>query len=610
MFMPLIAALVLAASPAPTARPPDLAGVDALIDEHVTTAMAEERIPGVAVTVVAGGRRVVHRGYGWADVERRTPVDPERTRFLIGSETKLFTAQAALRLVHEGKLNLDADVNTYLSTFKIRDDYPGRPVTLRHLLTHTAGFDEDFLVGSGANVRPLGEALTATQPARPRPPGTDVSYSNYGVALAGYLVESVSGTSFETYVERHVFAPLGMTESVIACGGLRGTRAYLVNGSTTRLDCADFTASGAGPAATASDMATYLQAQLELDPRLGPGVAAEMQRQQYTEHPRLPGMGFIWEESPYQGHRLLFKGGDMPGMHCYLFVLPDAGIGIHVMSNGDGTGRHGLDGFALAKKIIDRYLPAGQPPSAPPLAGASAQQYEGWYQSSRTSHGSLLKVQALTDAPVHVTATADGAIRTTGFKGGQRRWIQTEPGVFQEEDGWDRIAFPEPGQLAISRSTVVFHRIGMLDHPSLHLAMLAAALLAALASLIGFPLAAAVRLVRGRPSPPTGPRIARLLAWIASVFVVVFVGGFGALLVDEARALPLVLEGAPVLIALLVVASLTVPLAAALLCCSALAWWKRWWRVPGRITYTLVALGLTAFAIVAVTYNVVGPSFT
>ncbi|GGK86228.1 FmtA-like protein [Planomonospora parontospora subsp. parontospora] len=611
MLLELITALVLATTPAQAVQPSDLPGIGALVDEHVSSVMAEEKIPGVTVTVVADGRRVVDKGYGWADAERRLPVDPERTRFLIGSETKLFTAQAALQLVHGGKLHLDADVNSYLTSFEIRDTYPGRPVTLRHLLTHTAGFDDDHILGSGADVRPLGEALAATQPARLRPPGTGVSYSNYGVALAGHLVETVSGMPFEEYVERHVFAPLGMKDSTIACGGLGDTRAYLADGSTTTADCANFAASGAGPASTASDMAAYLQAQLELDPRLGTGVAAEMQQRQHTEDPRLPGMGFMWEESPYKGHRMLFKAGDMPGMHTYMFLLPEQGIGIHVMSNGDGTGRHGLDGFELAHKIIDRYLPGARPPAVQALPGASAERYEGSYQSSRTSHGSLLKVQALTDSPVHVTATADGGVLTTGLKGRQVRWIQFEPGVFQEEGGWDRIAFPEPGQLAISRSTAVFDRIGPLDHPSLHLALLAAALLASLAALLGFPVAAAVRAVRRRSSPPpAGPRVPRLLAWLAAASVVAFTAGFGSLLADQGRALPLVLEGAPVLVALLVLASLTVPLAAALLVCTALAWWRRWWRAPGRIAYTLVSLGVTAFAVVAVAYNLAGLSHT
>ncbi|MFB4286300.1 serine hydrolase [Nonomuraea sp. ATR24] len=608
MLLKLMTALVLTASPAQAVEPPAPQGLSALVDEHVTTTMAEEKIPGVAVTVVADGRLVVHKGYGWADAERRVPVDPERTRFLIGSETKLFTAQAALQLARAGELSLDADVNSYLKTFQVRDTYPGRPVTLRHLLTHTAGFDEDYVVGSASDILPLGEALAAHQPERVRPPGTGVSYSNYGVALAGYLVQTVSGTPFEEYVKRQVFEPLGMHDSVMTCGGLRGTKAYLVDGTPTSVDCADFAASGAGPASTAADMALYLKAQLSRDVRAGAGVAAEMQRRQYSEHPSLAGMGFMWEERPYKGHRLLFKGGDMPGMHTYMFLLPEQGIGVHVISNGDGTSRHGLDGFALVEKIIDRYLPESAPPKVSALAGASSRAYEGWYQSSGVSRGSLLKVQALTDTPVRVTADADGSVVTTGLGGGEKRWIQVEPGVFQQEGGWSRIAFPEPGQLALGGQTVVFDRIGWLEHSWLHLGLLAWAVLASAIAVIAYPVALAVRMTRGRTM--RGPWVWRLAAWLGGVAVMVFVAGFGSLIADEGRALPLVLQGAPALIGLLVLATLTVALSATLLAGAVLAWWRRWWRPWARLGYTLVTTGLVAFAAVAFLYNFVGLSYT
>ncbi len=608
MLLKLMTALALMAAPAQAVGPPALPGLGTLVDAHVTAVMAEDKVPGVAVTVVAGGERVVHQGYGWADAERRVPVDPESTRFLIGSETKLFTAQAALQLVDAGRLDLDADVNAYLKSFRIVDAYPGHPVTLRHLLTHTAGFDEDYVVGSGADVLPLGEALAAHQPARVRPPGTGVSYSNYGVALAGYLVQVVSGMPFEKYVERQVFQPLGMDDSVIACGGLRGTKAYLVDGTPTAVDCADFAASGAGPASTAADMAVYLQAQVSRDARLGPGVAAEMQRRQYSEHPSLAGMGFMWEERPYKGHRLLFKGGDMPGMHSYMFLLPEQGIGVHVVSNGDGTGRHGLDGFALVEKIIDRYLPGSAPPEVTALAGASSRAYEGWYRSSGVSRGSLLKVRALTDTPVQVTAAADGSVVTTGLGGGEKRWIQFEPGVFQQEGGWSRIAFPEPGQLALGGQTVVFDRIGWLEHSWLHLGLLAWAVPASVIAVIAYPVALAVRRMRGRVMH--GPWAWRLAAWLGGVAVTVFVAGFGSLLADEGRALPLVLRGAPVLIGLLVLATLAVALAVALLAGAVLAWLRRWWSPWARAGYTLVTTGVVAFAVVAVLYNFVGPPYT
>ncbi|MEU0564662.1 serine hydrolase domain-containing protein [Nonomuraea sp. NPDC005983] len=603
----------VAIAPAHASEPPDLSGIGGLIDGYVARSMAEEKVPGAAVTVVAGGRQVYSKGYGLADVERGIPVDPERTRFLVGSETKLFTAQAALQMVQAGKLNLDADVNTYLTTFKIKNTYPGWPVTLRNLLTHTAGFDEDYLVGSGGedpkDVEPLGRALADTQPARVRPPGT-VTYSNYGIALAGYLVETVSGLPYADYVQRNVFAPLDMENSAIACGGQAVAEAYTSDGAPTKVTCANYSASGAGPVSTAADMGRYMIAQLSGDPRLGPGIAEQMQRQQHTEDPRLSGMGYVFEEMPYKGHRLLFKGGDMPGMHAFMVLLPDQDIGLQVLSNGDGKGRDGVDGIGLAEQIVDHYLPALSPPAAKPLAGATSEQYEGWYLSSRTSHGSIFKLRSLLGTPVHVTPAGDGRLRTTGIEGKPTYWTQIEPGVFQQSGGWSRIAFPQPGVLAISGSTVVFDRIGLLDHPWVHLGLAAFGIVVLAATLIGMPAVAVVRRARRRPAHPRAARIARLLAWLTSVTVIVSIVGLGTLMADQSRALPIVLEGSPSLITMLGLASLSVPLAACVVFCAAAAWWKRWWRLPGRLSYMVSALAATSFATVATIYNLVGPPYT
>ncbi|MET0236213.1 MAG: serine hydrolase domain-containing protein [Kibdelosporangium sp.] len=599
-----------AAQPAHAAEPPDLPGIGAVIDDFVTTSMGKEKVPGAVVTVVAGSETVFSKGYGWADVEHKAPVDPDRTRFLIGSETKLFTAQAALQLVQAGKLELDADVNGYLKTFQVHDTYPGKPVTLRHLLTHTAGFDEDFVVGSASDIKPLGIAVAGTQPARVRPPGTAVTYSNYGAALAGYLVEVVSGVPYADFVKEHVLAPLGMNATSIACGGENVATAYLADGAATDVRCANYSASGAGPVSTAADMTRYMIAQLSRDPRLGTGVAEQMQRQQYTEHPALAGMGYMFEEHPYQGHMMLFKGGDMPGMHAFMMLLPARGIGIHVMSNGDGADGSGVDGLALAEHIVDRYLPAIAPPEASPLRSADSGQYEGWYLTSRTSAGSLFKIRSLLRAPVHVVPAADGGLRTTGLGGKEKLWIQVEPGVFAERAGWGRIAFPEPGVLAISGATAVYDRIGFFDDPRLHVGLLLFGVLVLLVSMLGLPLMAVVRRARRRPAHPRAARSAHVLAWLTALLVVGFTVGFGSLAADQSLALPIILQGSPVLIGLLVVATATVPLALGLVICSAAAWRGRWWRLPGRISYTVIALAAVAFAAVAVTYNLVGPPYT
>ncbi|KAA5831267.1 beta-lactamase family protein [Saccharopolyspora hirsuta] len=606
----LTATAALTATPVlATAQPePDLSGVERWIDDHMAAAMAEEEIPGAAVTAIAGGEQILNKGYGLADVEKGIPVDPDRSRFLVGSQAKLFTAQAALQLVHEGELDLDTDVNEYLRTFQIADTFPGQPITLRHLLTYTAGFDEDHMVGWLTHQEPLAEGLAKYQPARVRPPGSGVVYDNYGIALAGYLVEIASGMPYADYVEQHVFRPLGMNDSDARCGGQGDTVAYLGDGTPTEANCGYLIPSGTGPASTPADMGRYMLAQLNHDPRLGPGIAAEMQRQQHTEHPALRGVGYIFEHIQHNGHPLLFKGGEMPGMNSYMLFVPELDLGINVVSNGDGRSGEGIDGIKLVEELVDEFLPELAPPPRTRIR-ADVEQYTGWYQAGRTSRFSMYKVKALWRAPAHVTANGDGSIRTTGLSGGPKDWDQVGPGVFAERGGWRMIAFPEPGQLAVDGSTNVFDRISIGGHPQLHLAMFGFGTATGLLAVAGFPLLAAIRRARRRPAHPRGARIARVIGWITGAAAVVFAVGFGSLMLDEPAATTAVVEGTPTLIALLLLASATVPLAVLMVFGTLGAWSRRWWRLTGRIAYTALTLGALSFAAAALLYNFVGPPF-
>lgn len=167
--------------------------------EQLMPAQLERRhIPGATVAVVRDGEIVFARGYGWADVGRRVPVVADEALFQIGSNTKLFTWTAVMQLVEQGRLDLDADVNTYLD-FRIPATYP-EPITLRQLMTHTAGFenrDYGMLAPSPESVAPLAEWVQTHPPARVRSPGVEAGYSNYGTALAGYIVERVAGMPYE-----------------------------------------------------------------------------------------------------------------------------------------------------------------------------------------------------------------------------------------------------------------------------------------------------------------------------------------------------------------------------------------------------------------------------
>jgi len=149
--------------------------VEDFMDEFFARQLEEEKIPGATVSVVEDGKVLFTRGYGQADVQNNEPVVADETLFRIASTSKLFTATAVMQLVEEGKLDLDRDVNYYLDDVDIPDTYPDRPVTLRHLLTHTAGFEEEFtgsLARDAGEVVPLlGEYLSENVPARVRPPG-------------------------------------------------------------------------------------------------------------------------------------------------------------------------------------------------------------------------------------------------------------------------------------------------------------------------------------------------------------------------------------------------------------------------------------------------------
>ena len=119
-----------------------------------------------------------------------------------------------MQQVESGKLDLDTDVNAYLTRFQVENSWPGQPVTLRHLMTHTAGFEDGALgyliLDQPELVLPLAEALEKYQPERVNPPGQHTAYSNWGTALAGLIVANVSGETFETYIQKHIFDVLGM----------------------------------------------------------------------------------------------------------------------------------------------------------------------------------------------------------------------------------------------------------------------------------------------------------------------------------------------------------------------------------------------------------------
>src|SRR5215212_3596627 len=194
--------------------PTDRAEMETFLDKLLGKEMQKHHIAGASISVVKDGKLFFAKGYGSADLENGIPVDPERTNFRIGSIAKLFTWTAVMQLAEQGKLDLNEDINTYLD-FRIPDTYP-QPITLKDLMTHTAGFEDRYyerLAKDPDELEPPREWLISHMPARVSPPGEVAAYSSYGAALAGYIVARASGEPYDQYVQEHILNPLGMAHT-------------------------------------------------------------------------------------------------------------------------------------------------------------------------------------------------------------------------------------------------------------------------------------------------------------------------------------------------------------------------------------------------------------
>jgi CubicO group peptidase (beta-lactamase class C family) len=168
-YRPVAAAMPVPAGGAALQSPGEM---EAFVDGFVGGELEAYEVAGLTVAVVKDGQLFFAKGYGWADVERRVPVDAEQTLFRPGSVSKLLTWTAVMQLAEQGKLDLDADVNTYLTQFKIPATYEA-PITLRHVLTHTVGLEDGgigyLMARRRDQIVPLARSLAAHQPARVRP---------------------------------------------------------------------------------------------------------------------------------------------------------------------------------------------------------------------------------------------------------------------------------------------------------------------------------------------------------------------------------------------------------------------------------------------------------
>jgi CubicO group peptidase (beta-lactamase class C family) len=457
-----------AVTKAPTRGVIDSAELASFVDTLIAAQMAKENIPGAVFLLVQNGRVIYKRGYGFANIALRQPVDPDRTIWRIGSISKVFTATALVQLADRGRFRLSDDVNRYLTSFRVPATFP-EPVTFEHLMTHTAGFDEirpGTRAETAAGVLPLGDFLS-TRLVRLRPPGKTISYSTYGITLGGYLVEQVSGLGFESYLARNVWAPLGMTRSSINVpDSLKAdvAKGYEYDNGDNKLAEWEWyhTTPASSINASAADMGRFIIAHLQ-DGRVGnarimsESAARDMHRRHASSDPRLAGFAYGFYEEIANGERLLEHGGNVEGFSAQLTLIPERGVGFFIASQHEPARLRDVVQTAL----LNRYFPSNEKQkSAVPMPGfrERAPRFAGTYELNQFCHSCGADRREY--PRIEVKANPDGTISITG---NPKPLVEVSPLFFTRMDGTGGAVFREDptGRITLlaGDSWIVFERI-------------------------------------------------------------------------------------------------------------------------------------------------------
>jgi CubicO group peptidase (beta-lactamase class C family) len=518
-----------------------------------------------------------------------------------------------MQLVEQGNLDLDRDVNDYLD-FKIPAAFE-KPITLRNVMTHTPGFEEagkELFVSDVSHVRPLGEYLRDHLPARIFPPGTTPAYSNYATALAGYIVQRVSGKSFEQYVSENIYSPLSMPHTTFAQPLPPDLQALMANGYVRASQGAKpyevVQAYPAGSVATsAADMCNFMIAHLQ-DGQFGgarilkPETAKLMHSRQFASDPRLNGMALGFYEESRNGHRIIGHGGDTVYFHSDLHLIPDANVGFFVSYNSMGKADVSPRTI-LFESFLDRYFPY-QPPAAPPVSTAKedAQVVSGLYLSSRRGETTFLKLTNLFDEP-KVFTNADGTISIDPLKGPNgelKRYLEISPLLYREVHGQDQIAFHRDRnqrlEFSIDYPFFVFQRSPAADNKYLNFSLILPGLIIILLTLLIWPIAAGVRWHYGRKLELERPeKRLRLAVRLVCILDIVFMFAWVIVisLADDPSAFSRGLD--PLLYGIQFTGVLGALGTLLVLFNSIQSWSKTGWWVWSKIFDTLLALSCLAF---------------
>lgn len=594
-----------AATAAATEAKEPYPGLEAFVDGVIGSQFRVLDISAMTVSIVKDGEVILAKGYGTQNREENIPVTPERSLFRIGSTSKLFTWLSVMQQFERGNLDLDTDVNEYLKTFQIPDTFE-ESITLKHVLTHTAGFEEGglgYLINyDTTGVEDIREFVSTYIPKRVNKPGVYSSYSNYATALAGLIVENVSGVPFDEYVEKNILEPLGMNNTTFReplpdhlAGDM--TVGYKREAGVQVAQPYEIIGGGrpAGSvASTATDMAKFMLANLNGgsyggNQILKPETLALAHSVLYKPDDRLGGMAHGFYEQYINGHRLIGHGGDTFQFHTDMMMDPAENLGIFV-SYQTITGQKGRSEFN--KIFYDHYYPAPLEEIAPPADfNERADKYAGNYSFWRRNFSTLEKAFSIGNAGFTIASTGEGTLLLSGFET-PVQLVEIGEHLFRQVDGNMQVAFGTDENGNVQDLFIDFIPFMAASRtPTLETGFYKLAL--PLVSIVLFFTAWTGWLYRrkefsGMPSEErTAVRLSLATSALNIVFVFLIIGIFATYQIDLFLEIPTILKLSLILPILIIPATLGMAYFAVK------AWREGFWRTGRRVHYSLVtAAGL------------------
>lgn len=478
-------------------------GLSGYVDGLIAALRREHSVAAVSVAIVKDNQLLMASGYGMADLAQNRAVRAEETLFRIGSVSKTFVWTAVMMLAERGQLDLDTDVNQYLTELRIPAAF-GAPVTLRHLMSHRAGFEDTLQLFAvrDDDPRSLAELLAAHQPRRVFAPGTRTSYSNWGSALAAHIVEEVAGVPYGEFLRDQILLPLGMRMTTwmppadmapemrqrLATGYKRDQGALGIQGY---LQLGAYWPAG-GMAATATDMARWMRFHLNggaLDDvrLLDAGSHAELWTRAFDDRPAGADLAHGFIDRPYRGLRTLGHAGGTAAFLTNMVLIPGLDLGVYVSQNGAWS----MAIMSLPDLVVDRLRDHPHVPllGADDEAVGDIAELAGTYLNNRRVFSTFSALFGGLNLSIVTPVGDDGfSVNLLGLPKLYRQ-LPGETDLYEAADG-DRVAVIRGSSgkavaLADGMGVHTYERLNEWTHPGTLGALLGLSLLLAITRLLG-----------------------------------------------------------------------------------------------------------------------------